>query len=246
MITDPKNISITIQNRDIVGINGLSGTTQDWYVENGAYQVALMNKDWDYVIKIPNRGYFDAYRLIQDNNGFEELNYEDPITKYSLDDIKKIHALFSFHHENNIGPYVGRIFEIKVNDEPYFGFEMERLTQIPWDVDIVNKTGIEPSDVDSINNFASKSINEPDGILYIYRTHNVLTNHNYNPFMMWDEADNLTLPYKVETSIFYGDGNGNPLIYDVDTNDIERHYNTEFIENQIKKREKEFLQKIIL
>jgi|DEB0MinimDraft_6_1074348.scaffolds.fasta_scaffold59013_3 hypothetical protein len=246
MITDPKNISIKIQNRKIVEINGLSGTTQDWYVENGAYQVALVNKDWDYIIKIPNRGYFDAYRLIRDNNGFGELNFEDPITKYSLDDIKKIYALFSFHYENNIGPSVGRIFEIKVNDEPYFGFEMERLPQIPWYMDIVNKTGIEASDVDSINNFASKSMNEPGGILYIYRIHHVLTDHNYSHFMVWDEAENLTLPYKVETSIFYGDGNGNPLMYDVDINDIERHYNTAFIEDQIKQRKKEFLQKIVL
>ena len=246
MITDLKNISIKIQNREIVEIKGLSGKAQDWYVENGAYQVVLVNKDWDYIIKIPNRGYYDAYRLIRDNNGFGELNFEDPITKYSLDDIKKIYALFSFHYENKIGPSVGRIFEIKVNDEPYFGFEMERLTQIPWDKDIVNKTGIELSDFDSINNFASKSINEPGGILYIYRIHHVLTDHNSSPFIMWDEADNLTLPFKVETSIFYGDGNGKPLMYDVDINDIESHYNTAFIEDQIKQREKEFLQKIVL
>jgi len=236
---DLSNVSFTIQNGVVIGISGIPSSPTDWQVHRGSYQVALVNYNLDMCIKIPNYNNGDSIKLIYPNNlpstrwrnsGDENL----PIVKYTSSQIKKLYALLLFHYENGIGPNVGRIFDVDINGDTYFAFEVQRLEQKEWWVYIRETMGL---DDNAINTWVYDYFNKPGGIVELYKSYDALNNYENCHIIRKDEHDTkrFSIDYKAEHSIFFVDNNMNPLCYDVDIHDISNYFKHTFIDNIVKK-----------
>lgn len=231
---DIKNVSVTIEDRVITSISGLPGDMSDWYTRNGSFQVVLLNDNYDTCIKIPNVHHFDSYRMMKANRVYPTPNGQhDPIRKYTSTEMRKLYSLLMFHSENGIGNEVGRLFDININDDIYFAFEVERLNDYnTWTGRVKQDTNI--TDPDELNTWFYNELNKPDGLIELYKSRNALTTPDNNFLMALGHPDGngnqYTVGTKADVSIFFTDADGNPKIFDVDINTINGYFEPKFIE----------------
>ncbi len=233
MITDIKNVSISIQDRVITNLTNIEGNLSDWYHNNGSYQVAFMNNNFESIIKIPNRNHGDSAKLL-DCSGVDTWGRPDdqarPINKYKPNEIKSLYALLQFHYDKGFGPKMGRIFDITINGETYIAFEQERLSGIPYVNHIAKENNLEVTDYAKINTAIYNEMMKPNGFIEMYRPYDALKNeHNNHVISTKSDSRIIDIDYKGDCSIFFMDGD-NTLCFDVDYNTIRAYFNTPFID----------------
>ena len=64
MISDIHNVSVSIEDKQLIKKVNLEGNLEDYRVLNGAFQVVLYNENYENVIKIPNLNHSDSFRLM--------------------------------------------------------------------------------------------------------------------------------------------------------------------------------------
>lgn len=234
---DIKNVSVTIEDRVITSMSGLPGNVSDWYTRSGSFQVVLLNNNYDTCIKIPNVNHFDSFRLMVADRKYNEPNGKYlPIKKYTAEEMRRLYSLLMFQFENGIGNEVGRLFDITINGDTYFAFEVERLPERAWHQEVCETHNI--SDEDEINTWFYNELRKPGGIIELYRSNNALRNYDSNHILALKHPDSggkqYTVGAKSDVSIFFVDDNGIPKMFDIDINTINAYFQDDFMNKIVK------------
>ena len=241
MILDINNINVEIEDKVVTKVTNLSGTPNDWKLQNGSFQVAMINRDYDTIIKIPNIGHGDSFKLMK-CSGVSDWGRPDdearPITKYTPYQLKATYSVLQFHYENGIGPKVGRIFDININNETYFAFEQERLPEYPYKSFLLKKYKLDFDDEDGINTATYNEYMSDGGIISLYKKHDALLQYDNNHIIAPQHGNqSYTVKHKADCSIFFVK-DGQPKCFDIDYNGITGYFNPTFIDNLIEKYSK--------
>ena len=218
MISDIKNVGFTFNDRVLMSKTNVDGKLSEWKSWNGSFQVALINDNYDYLIKIPNINHGDSSKLL-DCSGVatwgRPAEEAAPINKYTSYQIKATYALLQFHYENGFGPKMGRIFDVTVNGETYFAFEQEALPQNPYYRYLASKHNVDDMDENAINTLTYNEHIKEGGFIDVYKQHNALVNYNNNHVLAPAHADqDYTIGYKADASIFFmKDGDDKPKCF---------------------------------
>jgi len=239
MIQDIKNVEFTLDDRVVISKNNIDGDVLDWKTDNGSFQVILVNPNFKYGLKIPNRNHGDSFKLMRCSGVSTWGRPKDearPIKKYTSHQFKALYSLLQFHYENGFGPELGRIIDININGETYFAFEQERLEVSDTYCAHLQQLHETPDgDEDALNTVIYNDLTKPNGFLEMYEPHNALKDNRHNhviaPKM---EGQTYTIGYKADCSIFFMK-DGHPKCFDVDYNTIQCYFNETFINGLVEK-----------
>lgn len=235
MISDIHNVSVSIEDKQLIKKVNLEGNLEDYKVLNGAFQVVLYNENYENVIKIPNLNHSDSFRLMRDSrmNDWPEDRLIPP-TKYNDSQMIELYSLLTFHNENGFGPKVGRVFNIEVNGDTFLAFEMERCIHQEWFQFWLRREGRTgtPQDMDDLNTWTYNELNKPNGYIDMYRAENALKDNDENHVIHKKPIDSFSIGYKADCSIFLPDEDGDMTrCYDIDWNTIKAYFNRDFIDS---------------
>jgi len=238
MIQDISNAGFTIENRIVTGIQNIEGNPSDWRTDNGSFQVILLNENFEYGIKIPNRNHGDSFKLMTCegvSTWGRPAAQAAPIRKYTPYEFKATYALLEFHYEHGFGPKMGRIFDININGDTYFAFEQENLKQDSWCRYLSDREGIEPNDEIALNTIIYNEHMKPGGFIEMYRNEDALHDYHGNHVIAKKtDYQNYDIDYKADCSIFWVK-DGLPKCFDIDYNGITAYFKKPFIDKIIER-----------